>query len=396
MQLIFQLQKAEASKLNNINANYINPVPSYSRLRSQSLTEVDNKELPPPPPPRRDFGVMCGVLTRNVGVGHQNPNTKSVSTTTPTYNEKTDCSDRWYDEKCRFLTGSSYKNFINETKHRSPVLVAKGSQTIVREKRTNFSQTLLAKPKETKEAGIQAGEAKKYFLTIGLNVKPTCAHAAVQKSVQNASVGISDHTIDEDFCSKCSIAKKTVGVGPENSAESIAPISLASLASRSKSFNLGAEKLNLSARNRTIGCQYEANNSNKACQHESVSISKASQHELKVTNKSIQHEPDAATKTTDTKDLAPLKKNVGCEAKEIEGKKATFHVGCNTDELPEKPGRCAKCLSKEKEETKKDKDDTPSRIPRLQMPTTPTEIRKFKRQDTYTKIPALIPISPTG
>lgn len=395
MQLIFQLQKVEASKLNSINANYINPIPSYSRLRSQSLTEVDNKELPPPLP-RRDFGVMCGVLTRNVGVGHQNPNTKSVSTTTPTYNEQTDCSDRWYDEKCRFLTGSSYKNFINETKHRSPILVAKGAQTVSREKRNNVSQTLLVKPKETKEAEIQVEEPKKYFANIGVNIGPTYANAAIQKSIKYTSVGVSDHTIVEEFCSKCRIAKKTIGVGPESNVESVAPISLASLANKSKSFNLGTEKLNLSIRNRTIGCQYEASNSHKACQHESTSISKASQHELKVINKFIQYESNAATKTTDTKDLAPLKKNVGCEAKEILDKKITFDVGCNTDELPEKSGRCAKCLLKEKDESKRDKDDTPSRIPRLQIPTTPTEIRKFKRQDTYTKIPALIPISPTG
>lgn len=41
-----------------------------SRLRSQSFTEKNS----PRNTPTRDMGVMCGVMTRDVGVSHQQVN----------------------------------------------------------------------------------------------------------------------------------------------------------------------------------------------------------------------------------------------------------------------------------------------------------------------------------
>lgn len=375
-----------------MNANYINN--TYSRLRSQSLTEVDNCDNNDiaPPPPRRDFGVMCGVLTRNIGVGHQNPNTKSVSTITPIYDDNR--SDRWLDEKYRFLNG----NYHEKTK---PVTHTKSSQTMfAKETRQINTQTPRVKPKEFVEIGVQTFEVKKLYQHKGVNAQPNNVSKFAEAKVDMASIGVSSDTINDEYCSKCSILQKNAETALENNdLQNAFSVSLASLSHRSKSFNLGEDRLNFNfAKNRTVGCQYESNTVHKGCQYECSSVSKSCQHEIKLSTKASQSEVETTTKMTDTKGLGPIKKTVGCEANEVKEKKITFEVGCNTIIPTEKVEVCAKCAAKEKAEVlkKESKDEAPSRIPRLQMPTTPTENRKFKRQDTYTKIPALIPASPTA
>lgn len=375
-----QLEKTETTKLNHINANYINN--TYSRLRSQSLTEVDSFEGNEilKTPPRRDFGAMCSVLTRNIGVGHQNPNTKSVSTITHAYDEP--YSDRWLNKKYTFLNG-------NECEIKKPTTISKSIQTsLTKSLKQKHTQTTT---KEFIDKITQIAEIKKRYENIGINVQPNYSNKAVQNSIELASIGSSNHSINDEYCTKCNTHKKTIGVGPENNTEPhLAPVSLASLSTRSKSFNLGEERLHFASKNRSIAIQYESTSINKASQSESNSISKSSQHEIKYSNKSTQYDIiEVISKTTDTKDLQPTKKSIGCEAKDM---KITFEVGCNTIISPEKVAVCAKCTTKEKNEIlRKDRDETPSRIPRLHMPTTPTENRKFKRQDTYTKIPAVIP-----
>ncbi|KAJ8913165.1 hypothetical protein NQ315_009002 [Exocentrus adspersus] len=107
--LVTRLKSEETSILNRVNANYFQS--QYNRQRSLSFTHVDSldslvKKEPPPPPPRKDFGVMCGVLTRNIGVGHHNPNTKSVSTATL----ENEFADKWLHEKVKFLNNQNLMN----------------------------------------------------------------------------------------------------------------------------------------------------------------------------------------------------------------------------------------------------------------------------------------------
>lgn len=376
--------------MNNINANYITN--NYSRIRSHSLTEVDNcddNKQQIVKPPRRDFGVMCGVLTRNIGVGHQYPNTRSVSTTTP-YNEEMN-ADRWLDEKYKFLNGNKINDNIKLTS-------TKNTQTLLpRDLKHTQTQTAILKQKEFANKCVQS-IVKKNCQSVGVFVRPDTVSKALQNVAELVSVASSNDTINDEYCLKCCIEKKSIGVGPENNnITNVAPISLASLTNKSKSFNLGEERLNLTSKSRTVACQYENNNLNKASQYQYTGVSKSCQHELRYSTKASQYDIEGISKMTDTKDLRPILKSVGCEAKEYIEEIIKKDVGCNTNINMDNVGVCAKCSTKERSDAvKKDKDDAPSsRIPRLQMPTTPTENRKFKRQDTYTKIPALIPASPS-
>lgn len=388
-----QLKAAEAQKVTNC----------INRNRSQSFSEIDNldslnnKILPRPPPSRRDFGVMCGVLTRNIGVGHQYPHTKNVSTLTTNGEEtpQSSYSDKWYNEKVKFLASQNV----------SPVTVARYTQTVSVKKTTAecSAQTLnfeVPKPKCISNY-TQTLEIKKQTISVGCTAKPNNSDALAQTdSIKTKSIGVSIETP----CNKCSIPKISIGVGSDNTADAhISPVSLANLAvPRSKSFNLGSDKLNLSARNRSIGCQYEptVNVNTVACQHTTKTQSKACQGDvIKTSHKGSQHEYNSVSKLTDTTDLNVKKISVACEAKEIEKEKVD--IACNTNIVVAEKWSCAKCTGKEKENKeevlKKEGSPTPSRIPRLQVPTTPVENRKFRRQDTYTKIPASpIAISPTG
>lgn len=373
-----------STSINNVAASII-------RNRSQSFSEVDNldnlnKSLPRPPQ-RRDFGVMCGVLTRNVGVGHQYPHTKTVSTLTVNCDDTPSrtYSDKWYSEKIKFLTNQN----DNLTKNNS-IMVTQTTQTIETRKVTTEcgTQTLLIKPEVPKRNNnyTQTYDIKKHVLHVGCNVKPNSSDVVTQTSVDTKSIGISI----EVPCEKCSIPKASVGVGSDNSVDAhISPVSLANLAMpRSKSFNLGEDKLNLSARNRTVGCQYETTANSVACQYVMKTHSKACQNDVKTSHKSSQHEYTSVSRVTDTRDLGPDKVNVACEAKEATKEKVDF--ACYANSVPD-TWSCVKCAGKEKEKEeilKKEGSPTPSRIPRPQIPTTPVENRKFRRQDTYTKIPA--------
>lgn len=396
-QLLLQLR----TEINAVNRKFINNTVTlpHVRLRSNSLTHstsvesIHKKERQPPPIPRRDFGVMCSVLTRNVGVGHQTPKTKSVSTTTVNGDANGGYSDKWYKEKIRFLTTDNQVPFfpnsnIHEFKS-SPILCAKTTQTQPsRQCYEASSQTLIEPKVQTVHSYTQTAEQKKSFNTIGVLATVVTADASSEAYVKTATLGVSDHTLDEDTCSKCVQEKHKLSHVQEGLSTDGLSISLASLAApRSKSFNLGEDRLNLPPRNRTVSCQYEPSNHHKACQHESKTQSKACQNEIKVYHKAMQYESFSLSKCTDTKDLRNEVRHVGCNTKQIT--KATSEIGCNTKYISLDDPFCSKCLRKEKDDSpKKEESAMPSKIPRPQIPTTPVETRKFRRQDTYTKIPA--------
>lgn len=378
-----------------LNGNYINNTvrtSPYSRIRSHSLThstsfESINRKGTPPPIPRRDIGVTCSVLTRNIGVGHQHPNTKSVATITLNGEIHDGYGDKWFNEKIKFLSGDNQlsQSYINEVK--KPIVITKGTQTTLAKEKKDFgSQTTELKVQKTYDSFTQTLEIKKVYHNTGILASVVTKDTSTQTSVPTNTVGVSDHTINDILCSKCISEKNKLNKQNENNlSDQMSTISLASLTvPRSKSFNLGEDKLNL--RSRTVGCQYESCISHKACQYESKTQSKACQNDLKLSHKAIQYESFTLSKNTDTKDLDPGKKHVACNTKDT--KIETAEAVCNTIHTPEKTTPCIKCSKKEKEDVRKDDNAMPSRIPRPQIPTTPVENKKFRRQDTYTKIPS--------
>ncbi|CAH1158574.1 unnamed protein product [Phyllotreta striolata] len=367
--LLNRLQNEQKNKENLTNGNYIEP---QHRQRSLSFTTLNNANAhmkkesspPPPPPPRKDFGVMCSVLTRNVGVGHQTPHTKNASI-------GTEFSDKWLHEKLKFL------NDVQKA------TASKNTQTAFQKHRDVGVQFKHDKPAVSKfNAHVQT--EPKTLIDKGVSVKSKLADFAVQKCVECSSVGCSDDTVNDVVCDKCNAIKASVAVGPDSNQDShTSPISLASLTSRSKSFNMGEDRLNFSTRTRTVASQYEPNNINRASQVEirKPSSTKACQFEPKKTDKCTQYEKHTISRHTDTQELIVVKKHVGCEARE----KTTEVVDRGCDAATEAV-ICAKC-EKEREVWKKDGGSpTPSRIPRLQLPTNNVETRKLKRQDTYTKV----------
>lgn len=380
------MKSEKATTPNYIKVNSIQQAQiHYNRQRSQSFTELDNLEngskKGPPPPPRKDFGVMCGVLTRNIGVGHQSPNTKSVSTST----FDNDFADKWLQEKMKFLS----KDVVPIQKQ---ITVTRETQTkLPSEKRDVGLQFKFETPQIQKfHCFTQTAPYKKIVHHVGVLTKIPSTNASVQKSVESCSVGVSEDTVLDILCQKCRIIKHSVAVGPESSEDThTSQISLASLCSRSKSFNLGEDTLNLSKRTRTTASQWESSTCSRSCQSDSnfSSSAKSCQVAPIVLEKHTQYDTHSISRYTDTLDLIPTKKHV--DVKAIQPKPETREVGCNT---PKALIRCSKCDKENEKEDTKDaikKDGgspTPSRIPRPQIPTTPVEIRKFRRQDTYTKI----------
>lgn len=288
----------------------------------------------------RDASVMCTVITRHVGVGPQYPKVRTVST-------ETDDSIKLKDQ----LKTS---------------LVSQSSQAKV----------------HTEDISCQTDSTTKRFHNFGVNVKPELTDFGIQVQKDTRTIGVSEDTLNIP-CPKCNVAKKTIGVGSSNYADQYLPVSLKSLsANRSKSFNLGEEKLNLNLRYRTIGCQSENYSINKFTQYESKLSSQHSQTETKVLkNESSQYDIRNVSQLTDTHDLSP-KKDVYCSTMKV----VRLDVSCNTMPMPavETVPKCAKCSGEPKRE---ESGGMVSRIPRpSHIPTTPTESRKFKRQNTYTKI----------
>lgn len=379
--------------MNRMNENH---VPSPHHLRTSP--EINNwnnslEKASPRPPSKRDFGVMCGALTRNVGVGHQYPRTKSVSTLT-TNGDAHNYTDKWFNEKIKFLSNRDENANGNESAFAATQKDNKKIEVtpLPKTTRETGSQTPEPKPapkKVNRDNCSQTTEVKKQFQHVGSSAKPSTVQCGIQTSAAKAN----SNSVQVDIpCLKCNIAKTSIGVGPENKADShVQPVSLANLAvPRSKSFNLDGEKLNLRLKNRTVGCQYESVTFTNAiaCQTEKKVSSKSCQNEVKVSHRAVQHENTSVSKNTDTKDLSSGKQSVACEAKEI---KNTAEFGCNTTaHVPEKIV-CTKCSNKEKDsglnKESVPNSPTPSRIPRPQVSPI-VENRRFKRQDTYTKIPA--------
>ncbi|GJQ67460.1 hypothetical protein Trydic_g5119 [Trypoxylus dichotomus] len=378
-QLLLRIKEEEKIRLNNIN--YINNNIQSSRTRSISLTQVDsgnevndNHYGPvspsPPPPPRRDFGVMCGVLTRNVGVGHQTPNTKTVSTTTPP-----ELADKWLPHKLDFLIGN--ENLKHTT--RPIITVGKGTQTIHYGCKSTSTQTI-PPPLIVDNSSQTSPPPIKHFSSIGISIIPNTNNANTQAFISSKTVGVSDDTINSILCLKCTSQKQTVGVNTDDLPLLTHSVSLAQLSQVKPE---ESEKDVNIIETRTIGCQYDMRGSHKYTQYEIKSQSRSCQTDIaKLTHRGVQNDIWVGiSRSTDTRELIPETEERGCDPDICE----KIDVGCGNDAAIS--DYCEKCVEREKvENNKKEEAVTPSRIPRLNSQ------KKFERQITYTKIPR--PISP--
>ncbi|KAK9890432.1 hypothetical protein WA026_010520 [Henosepilachna vigintioctopunctata] len=413
--LLLKLKQQEDLKLNLTSTSYSQT--SYNRRnRSNSSSDADSyheNELRKPIS-TKEMGVGYSVLTRNVGVGHQTPSRKNVSTETTSEGI---FADKWFGKKLKFISD----NFEGEETDNCPLrkisTITKGCQTQNINNSNQSSQTIeILEPKKifiNKQTQISHPATNQK--SVGVLVKPSTNEVGIQKSVEVYNIGVSDDTITDIHCEKCNVAKISIGVGADKISDThTAPVSLASLSfPRSKSFNLGEDKINLNVRNRSIGLQYQykAENSSKSSQYESFSTSRSCQSTVKTLSRAVQYELKVVDSSTQSEvsSFRTSTRDVSCEA--VMKNTETKSVGCNTTWVLPTNTVCAKCEDRErrrqeeainattsegpskKEDIKRDdsrkKDElsvgNTSRIPRLTLTPTP-ERRKFRRQDTYTKI----------
>lgn len=309
---------------------------------------------------RRDAAVMCGVLTRNIGVGCQYPNTRTTSTTTT------------------FSVPDVIPTSCSSTQTEGQRLTDTYMQTVDLVKRTTNS---------------------------GVTAKPDTSDCELQIGCQTRTIGVSNDTIKDTFCNQCNVLTRTVGSGPITQADTGSPISLKALSvPRSKSFTLGKEKLGLNALHRTVGCQSETF----------------------VVHQSTQYSPSILlNRFTDTSDLHPSTDafcntvvppliDASCntatpllsDAFSNTGTPLVSDVSCNTVTPILSNASCntvtpilsnASCNTDEEVQSaenggkKEDSGFTGSRIPRpFNSPSASSERVRLRRQDTYTKIPAVV------
>lgn len=402
-------QKREESVKNKTNSTL--ELSTNRRSRSNSFSCTDNQYEKGlirkcMTPSTKDIGVSCSVITRNVGVGNQTPSRKNASTVTEP--DGVGYADKWFGEKLKFINDQNEKGRRGSLT-RIP-MINKANQTFkIHSYNQETQTTALPQPKRiTSDKYIQTLQKQTAQKDQGILVKPKTLDFGIQESVESYNVGVSDDTITDINCDKCNVVKMSVAVGPDQKEDQhVAPVSLASLSfPRSKSFNLGPDKMSLSKRKRSIsiqyqykpesctkGSQYEPSTVSRSCQSTVRTHSKGTQHESKLIESSTQFdETFIVVETTPKKDktnkqIGEDKRNVGCNTTlELQG--VTVCSECRKarkedEELSKKEN--AKMEDKRKEELKKKDGLVVSRIPKPHL--TPTsERRKFRRQDTYTKI----------
>lgn len=360
----------QISILKDEKRNLLEQIISQSQEITSKTLQLQDIQATVAAVPRRDIGVMCGVISRTIGVGPQYTRTRTISTETPTFE-------------------------VERIRIPSPVTVLsmnRGSQTFQPHFVHSDTQTL---------------DLVKHTTHCSVTAKPDISDFSLQVCTPTRTLGVSNDSVSDSFCNKCNVLTRSIGVGPNATTDGFLPVSLKNLSvPRSKSFNLGEEKLGHNAKHRTIGCQSESFAVNRACQYEAKVFSRASQYEStkKFASKAIQHETASNnSQSTDTKDLSRPGKDVHTntilkfysdatcntviprlyDASSNTMKKITSDASCNTVEV----------MQSSEDGGKKEENTAPvSRIPRLaQSPA--SERHKLKRQDTYTKIPAAIPSS---
>ncbi|XP_044764945.1 KN motif and ankyrin repeat domain-containing protein 2-like isoform X2 [Coccinella septempunctata] len=387
---------------------------STRRNRSSSFSCTDNQydrgfKRKCQTPSTKEMGVSCSVLTRNVGVGNQTLSRRHASTSTDI--DAVNYADKWFGEKLKFMNDQNEK--VKRKSMTKIPMINKANQTFTINSHNQETQTPKSQIKTKNDKYIQTVQrivAKRDQATV---VKPKTIDFGIQKSIESYNIGVSDDTITDINCDKCEAVKISVGVGPEIKEDQyVAPISLASLSfPRSKSFNLGEDKMDFSRRKRSISVQYQykPDISTKGSQYEPSNVSRSCQSSIKTHSKGTQYESNNMDSSTQFDETFVVESTPKKDSHKVE----TQTVGCNTSWESPAINICSECRERrkdhkefsktetsqkenlkvedrKKEESKKKDGVVVSRIPKPQL--TPTsERRKFRRQDTYTKINASPP-----
>ncbi|KAH8401702.1 hypothetical protein KR009_007405, partial [Drosophila setifemur] len=197
-----------------------------ARMRSSSTSAS-----PSPSVVRRDVSTQAVVrppATRDVGTGHQ-PTTRHVGTQP---------SEVVYSKEQ--LEQKVEQALTKAAKQKLQKLISVGTQMYIpqREQRDSGSQTQPERPKLKYSVGVSAKPATRENFT---SCKPDVR-----------SVGSSEDRLDDELCTKCAVAKRTVACGPETPPEKVKPSP--QMPGRSNTFSLG-ENESVAIVRKTIGCQ---------------------------------------------------------------------------------------------------------------------------------------------
>ncbi|CAG5094058.1 Similar to KANK1: KN motif and ankyrin repeat domain-containing protein 1 (Homo sapiens) [Cotesia congregata] len=367
-----------------------------NKLRSNSFS---SGKLPQKcvPVNTRDMGTMCGVMTRDVGVSHQQVRTRDVGMTTSTPIQVIGRPTEFTTVKLDDLNFEPRKAFGSPTARRSlqkyqsrenitSIYSNKDSSSLSNLSRSSESNSTpemkrknsllkipsyqnLSSPKELKDSWTNTESARLtrsdlFFEQISPEIikDPEVLTVKPRTSEVGTSIGPS------------SPGTKSIAIGPDP-VSIVQPISLNSMNSRSHSFNYGDTKPKRKT-TRTVGLTVEGL--------------------IKTTPKS-----------TDTVGLSPKRREFGTSP--IKKKLVDVSVGASVkphisiscaanycDNCKETIKTLAKQISNNNENMYRSLDNSPnqatngvSRIPRpANINLNSTDLKKqFKRQDTYTKIP---------
>ncbi|XP_075219769.1 KN motif and ankyrin repeat domain-containing protein 2 kank isoform X2 [Lycorma delicatula] len=344
----------------------------------------------------RDVGVMCAVVTRDVGISLSQPKLKIASTQAdycqPTVEPSvisvskvettTSCTEtdltmpHVYSEieldqniaKAIKLYEQTFYHLLHPKKKEKPVVESTGIQT------SPIDYSLL-RIVEKRDVGLQA-ISDIHHRDVGITAKTIVADVAVSAVVRTRNFGSSDCTIDQMMCDKCNVKRYSVSVGTNMGGQinnDYIPLSLNSLnVARSKSFDYTEKPFGFMRKKYgmiSVGCGTTTR--------------------------------FTSTKSTDTSDnVSLIYKDTGVNT--MKRKLLDAAVG-DSVQCSEEISICDKCgvaiknvakdIILQQSSNKVKQTVTPSRIPRpTTLVTTPfftfsePDKRKFQRQDTYTKI----------
>jgi hypothetical protein len=398
----------------------------FPELRIFDIDEVQvNGAAPRDKVAMRDVGIECCVLTRDVGVTHPGPKLRTVGTqsTTPEPSKNL-LSFSTIRSETILPSAPAVNSFHADELNRKQPEGEESSSVKARESRLSFqadtkmklrtvdnaTNTLRAEVKhvscstdirmnqiytETEVERMVEEHGKKILrddealrvrrrVDKGVLAKPRCSDIAIAAVPRLRDTASSDCTINDVLCEKCNTRKRSIGVGSTDFLRVTADGAPASLASLTMTRSKSSDHFNLRPRLRATS--------------------------VKGTDTRDLH---TSVKSTDTRDLHTFRDTAVNTMKRklvdtgVGERISTRDVLVETTEPLNVVTECTKCLARAESPqptyTLSPSSTTPSRIPRLAKPVTPTSSqngkRPFNRQDTYTKIQVdeklNLPIVPT-
>ncbi|PSN40635.1 hypothetical protein C0J52_21102 [Blattella germanica] len=254
-QLLLQLRLEEAERnKHNQSSDSVPAVPrrgvqTLMRGRSHSCSEGSENGAVPNGrrSSTRDIGVMCSVMTRELGVSTQQLKVRNAKTNTVNYDMKlglgkfvaedippvaspmkcisatnTDLlmgqvySEKELDQHINNAVKMFETTFKSKNDVRNVGIQVESKQEVallIVEKRDSHTQT------ENKfshhDKSNQTEEPKRYLVDVGILVKPQSLSVGLQVKAKTRDVAVSDHVTLDEQCKKCNIKKISIGVGPQ-------------------------------------------------------------------------------------------------------------------------------------------------------------------------------------